>query len=50
MLLLDFHGLTVQRVLGFLIVELQKSHTYTPHSVGFLWTSDRPVAETATYT
>jgi hypothetical protein len=31
-----------------LIVEVSKSHSDTPHSVGRLWTSDRPVAETST--
>jgi hypothetical protein len=32
--------------LGRLIVEVSRSHTDTPHSVGLLWTSDRPVADT----
>jgi hypothetical protein len=35
--------------LGFLIVEVLRSHSDTPHSVGLLWTSDRPVAETSTW-
>ena len=30
----------------FLISEAATSHSDTPHSVGILWTSDRPVAET----
>jgi dihydroorotase len=25
------------------------THSATPHSVGFLWTSDQPVAETSTW-
>jgi hypothetical protein len=35
--------------LGLLIVEVSRSHSDTPHSVGLLWTSDRPVAETSTW-
>ena len=35
---------------GLLIVEASRSHSDTPHSVGLLWTSDQPDAETATYT
>jgi hypothetical protein len=34
--------------LGFLIFEVSRSHSDTPHSVGLLWTSDRLVAETST--
>jgi hypothetical protein len=34
--------------LGLLIVDVLRSHSDTPHSVGFLWTSDRPVAEMST--
>ena len=35
--------------LGLLITEASRSHTLdTPHSVGLLWTSDQPVAETST--
>jgi hypothetical protein len=33
---------------GHLIVEASRSHSDTPHSVGLLWTSDEPVAETST--
>jgi len=33
--------------LGRLIREVPRSHTDTPHSVGLLWTSDRPVSETS---
>jgi len=33
---------------GLLYVEASPSHSNTPHSVGFLWTSDRPDAGTST--
>jgi hypothetical protein len=33
---------------GPLIIEASRSHSDTPHSVGLLWTSDQPVAETST--
>ena len=33
----------------FLIVEVSRLHSDTPHSVGLLWTSDRPVTETSTW-
>ena len=39
------HGSTVQRGL---LYEVPGSRSDTPHSVGLLWTSDRPVAETST--
>jgi hypothetical protein len=32
-----------------LIVEASRSHSDTPHSVGLLWTSDQPDAETSTW-
>jgi hypothetical protein len=35
---------------GTLTVEISWSHSLTPHSVGLLWRSDRPDAETSTYT
>jgi hypothetical protein len=35
---------------GHLPVEASRSHSDTQHSVGLLWTSDRPVAETFTCT
>jgi hypothetical protein len=35
--------------LGLLIVKASRSHSNTPHSVGLLWTSDQPVAETSTW-
>jgi hypothetical protein len=31
-----------------LIIETSRSHSDTPNSVGLLWTSDQPVAETTT--
>ena len=31
-----------------LIIKASRSHCDTPHSVGLLWTSDQPVAETST--
>ena len=33
---------------GLLIIEASHSHLDTLHSVGLLWTSDQPVAETST--
>jgi hypothetical protein len=33
---------------GLLIIEVSRSHSDTPHSVGLLWTSDQPDAETST--
>jgi hypothetical protein len=35
-------------LISHLIFEDSRSHNDTPQSVGFLWTSDRPVAETST--
>jgi len=32
-----------------LLCEVPRSYSDTPHSVGLLWTSDRPLAETATW-
>jgi hypothetical protein len=32
---------------GLLITEVPRSHSDTPHSVRFLWTSDQPDAETS---
>jgi hypothetical protein len=32
---------------GRLIIEASRSHSDTPHSVGLLWTSDQPDAETS---
>ena len=33
---------------GLLIIDASQSHLDTPHSVGLLWTSDQPDAETST--
>jgi len=33
---------------NFLIIEASQSHSDTPHLIGFLWTSDKPVAEIST--
>ena len=35
--------------LGLLMIEVSRTHSDTPHSVGFLWTSDQLVAETSTW-
>jgi hypothetical protein len=44
-----FHGATAPLVgEGLLIIDASRSHSDTPHSVGLLWTSDQPDAETAT--
>jgi hypothetical protein len=32
-----------------LIIESSRSYSDTPHSVGFLWTSDQPDAETSSW-
>ena len=34
---------------GLLIIHTTQSHSDTPHSVGILWTSDKPDAETSTW-
>jgi len=34
---------------SLLTVEASRSYSGTPNSVGFLWTSDRPDAETSTW-
>ena len=34
---------------ALLIIEVSRSHSDTPHSLGLLWTSDRPDAETSTW-
>jgi len=38
-----------QWVRALLIVEGSRSHSDTPHSVGLLWTTDQPGAETHTW-
>jgi len=35
---------------GLLIIGASRSHSDTPHPLGFIWMSEQPVAETATYT
>jgi hypothetical protein len=42
------HDWKAHTVLSILIVEVSRSHSDAPHSVGLLWTSDQPVAETPT--
>jgi len=42
------HGATVPSEPRPTYYQASLSHSDTPHSVGFLWTSDRPVAETST--
>jgi len=44
---LFFNDLTALIGQGLLIVEASRSYSDTPHSVGLLWTNDRPVAETS---
>jgi len=34
---------------GLLIIEDSRSHSDTPHSLGFFWASDQPNAETCTW-
>ena len=41
------HGSTALMCQGLLIVEVLRSHSDTPHSVGHLWTSDQPDAKTS---
>jgi hypothetical protein len=43
------HGLTATSGPGLLTVEISRSHSDTPHSVRFLWTSDRLIAKTPTW-
>jgi len=48
----DQHGLFLwlETLVGLdlFIVEVSRLHSKTPHSVGLIWTSDQPVAETST--
>ena len=32
---------------GRFVLEVSRSHSFAPHSVGLFWTTDRPVAETS---
>jgi len=34
---------------GLVIIEVSRSHTDTPRSVGFLWTNDQPDAESSSW-
>jgi hypothetical protein len=44
-----FSPMARQSPLGLvLLYEVSRQHSNTPHSVGLLWTSDRPIAETST--
>jgi hypothetical protein len=43
------HGSTALVGLGLITVEVQLSHSDTPHSAELLWTSDRSVTETSTW-
>jgi hypothetical protein len=46
-----FFPMTQQSPVGqdLLIIEASRSHSDTPHTVGLLWTSDQPDAETSTW-
>ena len=44
-----YHGATAPVGQGLLIIEGSWSHSDTPHSLGFHWTSDKPNAETSTW-
>ena len=43
-----YRGSTALVGLGLHIVEVSRLHSDTPHTVGRLWASDRPVAYTST--
>jgi hypothetical protein len=45
-----FHGFTALVGLGHLSVEVQISHSDTPHPAGLIWTSGKPIAETSILT
>jgi hypothetical protein len=42
------HPKARQPLMGLLVVEASRSHSDIPYSVGLLWKSDQPVAETST--
>ena len=44
-----YHGATAQVFQSLLIIKDLWSHSDTPHSVGLLWTSDQPDAETSNW-
>ena len=43
-----FYGSTILVDLELFIVDVSRSRSDSPHSIGLLWTSDRPFAETST--
>jgi len=43
------HGVTASIDLGVFIIETSRSHSDTPYSVGLLWATDQPHAETSTW-
>jgi hypothetical protein len=43
-----FNGSTALVGLDLLLVKVSRSHSDIPDSVGLLWMSDRPIAETTT--
>jgi len=43
-----FHGSAAIVGISLFVFEVSRSHSDTPHSVGLLWTSDRPNTETST--
>jgi hypothetical protein len=43
-----YNGSTTLAGRGLIVLEVSTSHSDTPQSVGLLWTSDRPDAETST--
>jgi len=47
-IVLFFHSSAALMGLGILSIEVSRSHSDTPQSVGRLWTKDLPVAETPT--
>ena len=42
-----YHDATASVSQGLIIIEDSRSHSDSPHSVGLLWTSDQPDAETS---
>jgi hypothetical protein len=47
-IVLFFHSSAALMGLGILSIEVSRSHSDTPQSVGLLWTKELPVAETPT--
>jgi hypothetical protein len=44
-----YHGATAPMGPGLLIIEESWTHSDTPHSVGLLWTSNQPDAQTSSW-